>query len=328
MQRREFIMLLGGAAVAWPLCASARTSAKLWRIGFLSGSSRENVAQTGLASAFVQGMREQGYTEGTNFLIEWRFAEGRYDVLPKLAAELVELKVDVIVLGTPAAVRPVQQATSTIPIVMAYSVDPVGSGFVASLAHPGGNTTGLASSLDETVAKQMELMGAVVPGLTRIGLVSNPGNRHASAISTAEASARTAGLALVSVNATNSQGLADAFSTLVKERTGAAIVLSDAFFNTERRLIAELALSNRVPTMFSQRDYAADGGLMSYGEALSQFFRRAAFYVDKLIKGAKPGDLPVEQPTRFLLVINLTTAKALGLTIPPSLLARADEVIE
>ena len=173
MRRREFIGLVGSAA-AWPLCASAQTSAKVWRIGFLSGSSRENVAQSGLARAFVQGMREQGYTEGTNFLIEWRFAEGLYDVLPKLAAELVELKVDVIVLGTPAAVRPVQQATSTIPIVMAYSVDPVGSGFVASLAHPGGNTTGLASSVDETVPKQMELMVAVVPGLTRIGLVSNP----------------------------------------------------------------------------------------------------------------------------------------------------------
>jgi putative ABC transport system substrate-binding protein len=248
--------------------------------------------------------------------------------LSKLAAELVELRVDVIVLGTPAAVRPVQEATSTIPIVMAYSVDPVGSGFVASLARPGGNTTGLASSLDETVAKQMELMAAVVPGLTRIGIVSNPGNRHASALSTAEVSARTGGLALVAVDATNSQGLADAFSTLVKERVGAAIILGDAYFNTERRLIAELALSNRVPTMFSQREYVADGGLMSYGEALSEFFRRAAVYVDRLIKGAKPGELPIEQPTRFLLVINLKTAKALGLDVPMFLQQRADEVIE
>jgi putative ABC transport system substrate-binding protein len=167
-----------------------------------------------------------------------------------------------------------------------------------------------------------------VPGLTRIGIVSNPGNRHASALSTAELSARTAGLALVSVDATNSQGLADAFSKLVKERVGAAIILGDAYFNTERRLIAELALSNRVPTVFSQRDYVVDGGLISYGEALSEFFRRAASYVDRLIKGAKPGDLPVEQPTRFLLVINLKTARALGLDVPLFLQQRADEVIE
>jgi putative ABC transport system substrate-binding protein len=327
MKRREFITAIGVAA-AWPLRVSAQTPVKLWRIGFLAGSSRENVAQTGLAGAFVQGMREQGYTEGRNFLIEWRFAEGRYDAFPRLAAELVGLKVDVIVLGTPAAVRPVQQATSTIPIVMAYSVDPVGSGFVASLAHPGGNTTGLASSLDESVPKQIELLAAVVPNLTRIGIVSNPGNRHASALSNAKASARTAGLALVSTDATNSQELAEAFSKLGEERVGAAIILSDAYFNTERPRIAELALSNRLPTIFSQRQYVADGGLMSYGEALSEFFRRAAFYVDKLIKGARPGDLPVEQPTRFFLVINLKTAKALGLDVPLSLQQRADEVIE
>ena len=320
--------LVGGAAVAWPLRVSAQTSARVWRIGFLAGSSRANVVETGLDVAFVQGMREAGYTEGKHFLVEWRFAEGRYDALPKLAAELVGLKVDAIVLGTPAAVRVVQQATSTIPIVMAYSVDPVGSGFVASLAHPGGNTTGLASSLDESVPKQMELMAAVVPNLTRIGIVSNPGNRHTSAVSTAEVSARAAGLVLVSVDATNSQELAGAFSTLAKERVQAAIILSDAYFNTERSRIAELALSNRVPTIFSQRQYVADGGLMSYGEALSEFFRRAAFYVDKLIKGAKPGDLPVEQPTRFFLVINLKTAKALGLDVPLSLQQRADEVIE
>jgi ABC-type uncharacterized transport system substrate-binding protein len=231
-------------------------------------------------------------------------------------------------LGTPAAVLPVQQATGTIHIVMGYSVDPVGSGFVASLAHPGGNTTGLASSLDESVPKQMELIAAVVPNLTHIGIVSNPGNRHGSALSAAKVSARTAGLALVSVDVANSQELADAFSTLVKERVGAAIMLSDAYFNMERPRIAELALLNRVPTIFDQRQYVADGGLMSYGQALSEFFRRAAFYVDKLIKGAKPGDLPVEQPTRFFLVINLKTAKVLGLDVPLSLQQRADEVIE
>jgi putative ABC transport system substrate-binding protein len=174
----------------------------------------------------------------------------------------------------------------------------------------------------------MELMAVVVPNLTRIGIVSNPGNRHTTAVSTAEVSARTAGLALVSVDATNLQELESAFSTLAKERVQAAIILSDAYFNTQRSRIAELAISNRLPTIFSQRQYVADGGLMSYGEALSEFFRRAAFYVDKLIKGAKPGDLPVEQPTRFFLVINLKTAKALGLDLPLSLQQLADEVIE
>jgi putative ABC transport system substrate-binding protein len=328
MQRRTFITLVGGAAVAWPLRASAQTPGKIWRIGFLSGSSRENVVDTGLAAAFIQGMSDLGYTEGKNFTIEWRFADGRYDAFPKLAAELVGSKVDILVLGTPAAVRAAQQATSTIPIVMGYSVDPVGSGFVASLARPGGNTTGLASSLDESVPKQMELLAAVVPGLSRVGLVSNPANRHASALSVAEAAARTAGLALVSVDATNPQQLADAFSTLVRERVGAVIVLSDAFFNTHRSQIAEFAVSGRLATMFSQRQYVADGGLMSYGEGLSEFFRRAASYVDKLIKGAKAAELPVEQPTRFLLVINLKTAKALGLDVPVSLQQRADEVIE
>ena len=284
--------------------------------------------QTGIANAFVRGMRELGYNEGKNFLIEWRFADGRYEAFSRLAAELVELKVDVIVTGTTAAIRPIQQATSTIPIVMAYSVDPLGSGLVASLARPGGNTTGLSSSLDESMPKQMELVASLVPGLTRIGIVSNRGNHHESVLSTANVSARNASLELVSVNAANSQELADAFSTLAKERVGAAIVLSDAFFNAERAQIAELALSNRIPTMFSQRQYVADGGLMSYGEALVDFFQRAAGYVDKLFKGANPGDLPVEQPTRFFLVINLKTAKVLGLAVPPSLLARADEVIE
>jgi ABC-type uncharacterized transport system substrate-binding protein len=327
MKRREFITGIG-AAVAWSLPASAQTPGKMWRIGFLSGSSRENVVDTGLAGAFIQGMRELGYTEGKNFLIEWRFAEGRYDALPRLAAELVGSRVDVIVLGTPAAVRATQQATSTIPIVMGYSVDPVGSGFVASLARPGGNTTGLASSLDDTVPKQMELLATVVPGLSRVGIVSNPGNRHASALSAAEAAARTAGLSLVSMDATNPQQLEEAISALVRERVGAAIILSDAFFNTQRRRIAELALSGRLPTMFAQRQYVADGGLMSYGEGLSEFFRRAASYVDKLIKGAKAAELPVEQPTRFLLVINLKTAKALGLDVPISLQQRADEIIE
>lgn len=302
--------------------------AKSWRIGFISGASREAVFGAGLATAFVQGMRQQGYVEGKDFLIEWRFANGSYDAFARLAAELVELKVDFIVTGTPAAIPAIQQATRTIPIVMAYSTDPVGSGFIASLARPGGNTTGLASSLDQSAPKQMELIAAVVPGITRIGLVSNPKNPQASALASAEVAARRIGLQLIAVQATTPEELESAFSTMVKERAGAAMFMSDAFFNGERTRIAQLALSRRVPTMFAQRQYVADGGLMSYGQPLDDFFRRAALYVDKLIKGAVPRDLPVEQPTRFFLVLNLKTAKALGVDIPPSVLARADEVIE
>ena len=326
MQRREFFIGLTAAGVLPSIVAAQ--PAKVSRIGFISGASREILFQAGLADAFTQGMRELGYAEGKNYLIEWRFADGQYDVFPKLAAELVGLKVDIIVTGTPGAIRAIQQATSTVPIVMAYSTDPVGDGLVESLARPGGNTTGLASSLDESVPKQMELIAAVVPDLKRVGIVSNPQNPQASALATAKVAARSAGLDLVSVNAKNAQELTDAFTTLVKERVGATIVLSDAYFNGERTRIAELAISHRVPTIFAQRQYVAAGGLMSYGETLADFFRRSALYVDKIIKGARPSDLPVEQPTRFFLVINLKTTNSLGLSIPPALLARADEVIE
>ena len=327
MKRREFITLLGGAATAWPFVSGAQQPGKVWRVGFISGASRAAIFP--ISAGFPQGMRELGHVEGKDFTIEWRFADGSYERFPDTATELVKLKVDVIVLATPVAVRPVQQATATIPIVMVYSTDPVGNGFVASLARPGGNTTGLASSLDDVIPKQMELLATAVPNLSRIGLLSNSGNPNTfPVLKGAQAAAQKAGFVLVSVEAGNPEELENAFATLTSERVGAVVVMSDAFFSSQRQRIVDLALSGQLPTIFAQREYAQSGGMMSYGESLFEFHRRAASFVDKIFKGANPADLPIEQPTRFNLVINRKTADMLGITIPPQLYIFADEVIE
>jgi ABC-type uncharacterized transport system substrate-binding protein len=326
VRRREFITLLGGAAVAWPLAARAQQPERMRRIGFLGGGT---VSLQPIYNGLLQGMRELGYREGKDFVVEWRLAEGQYERFTEFAAEMVRLKVEVIVVSTPAGIRPTQQATSTIPIVMGYSTDPIGSGFVTSLARPGGNVTGLASSLDDIVPKQIELLASAVPGLSRVGLLVNPGNPNTPPVlKSAQASARQAGFVLVAVEAQTPSELEAAFVTLTKERVGAVIVIADAFFNSQRRRLVELALQARLPTMFGQREYAQEGGLMSYGESLFEFYRRAANYVDKIFKGANPADLPIEQPTLFKLVINRKTADALGVTIPPQLYIFADEVIE
>jgi putative ABC transport system substrate-binding protein len=327
LRRRELITLLGGAAVAWPLAAHAQQPAKVWRIGFLSAVNRPTFA--GLGAGFLTGMRDLGYVEGRDFVIEWRSAEGQYERFAKIAAELVEMRVDLIVTGTAAAIRPLQRATATIPIVMAYSTDPVGSGFVASLAHPGGNTTGLASSSDDSSPKQLELLATAVPKLSRAAVLLNPGTPTSSAVlKNAEAAAQKAGIVVVSMEARNQQEIENAFAALARERVQAVMVSPDAFFFGQRQLLADLALRNRLPSVFGQREYAEAGGLMSYGESLEEFFRRAASFVDKIFKGAKPGDLPIEQPTKFHLVINRKTADALGLIIPPQLYIFAEEVIE
>jgi putative ABC transport system substrate-binding protein len=327
MRRREFITLLAGAAAGWPFAARAQPAGNRWRIGWLGGASSATAFDA--VAGFPQGMRELGYVEGKDFIIEYRFAEGRYERFPELAAELVGLNVDVIVLGTPAAVRAAQQATKTIPIVMGYSTDPVGNGFVASLAHPGGNTTGLASSTDDSSPKQLELLAIAVPKLSRAAVLINRGSPTSSAVlKNAEAAAQKAGLVLLPVEARNEQEIENAFAALAREHVQAVMVASDAFFFLQRQRLAELALTNRLPSMFGQREYAEAGGLLSYGESLQEFFRRAASFVDRIFKGAKPGDLPIEQPTKFHLVINRKTADALGLTIPPLLYIFADEVIE
>jgi len=327
MRRRAFITLLGGAAAAWPLAARAQQAGKVWRIGVLSGASRETAFTN--YEGFLQGMRELGYVEGRDFVMEYRFAEGQYERFPDFAAELVRLNVDVILIGATSAIRMLQRATTTIPIVLAYSTDPVGNGFVASLSRPGGNITGLSSSSDDTAPKQLELVATVVPNVSRIGLLGNPASpTYTDVRKGAENAAQKVGLTLVSVEARNPQEIEAAFAAFVRERVQAFISAGDALFFAQRRQIAELALKSRLPSMFSQREYAAAGGLMSYGENLSEFFRRAASFVDKIFKGAKPGDLPMEQPTRFNLVINRKTADALGVAIPPQLYIFADEVIE
>jgi ABC-type uncharacterized transport system substrate-binding protein len=327
MKRREFITLLGGAA-AWPIAARAQQPGKVRRIGFLSSQPRATYG-SGLYAGFQQGMRELGYVEGKDFISEWRSADNKYERLPDLASELVRLKVDVLVTGLTAAIRPLQQATATIPIVMAYSTDPVGNRFVASLAHPGGNITGLAGSSDDTAPKQLELLAAVLASPSRIALLGNPDSTAYHPVRTnVENAAKKAGLSVVTVEARNPQEITDAFTAFAKEGVQAVIVASDGFFFGQQRRLAEFALRDHLPSMFAQREYVEAGGLMSYGENLSDFFRRAASFVDKIFKGANPGDLPIEQPTKFNLVINRKTADALGVTIPPQLYIFADEVIE
>jgi len=327
MRRREFVTLLGGAAAAWPLAARAQQAGKVWRIGLLFGSSRS--AASVLYDAFVQGMRELGYVEGKDFVIEWRFLEGNYDRIPEIVAELVRLKVDVIVTSSGAALPALKREITTIPIVMAPSTDPVGNGLVASLVHPGGNMTGLATSSDDSAPKQLELLATVIRNVSRIGLLGNPSNTNYSPIlKSVQDAAQKVSLSLVSKEARSPQEIESAFAAFAKEGVQAVMFTGDAVFFGQRRQIAELALANRLATMFPQREYVVAGGLMSYGEYLADFLRRAAPYLDKIFKGAKAGDLPIEQPTLFHLVINRKTADALGVTIPAQLYIFAHEVIE
>jgi len=328
VRRREFIAGVGGAA-AWPIVARAQQPRKVWRIGILSGIARPDSIEKSTWGGFLQGMRELGYVQGRDFVVEYRFADGKYDLFHKLKSELIENRSDVIVVGASSGISTVQKATTTIPIVMSYSIDPVGSGLVTSLNHPGGNTTGLASAQEDIVSKHVELAVSAVPGLTRLGILTNPNaQNHLPMLESASVAAKKAALVLTRVGARTLQEIEDAFGTMLNQRVEAAVFLPDSFFNSTRHKIAELAIKARLPSIFAQRDYVDAGGLMSYGESFHEFFRRAAGFVDKIFKGAKPADLPVEQPTRFFLVLNLKTAKSLGLTVPATLLARADEVIE
>ena len=327
--RRRLVVALGASALAAPLSSFGQQQGKVWRIGFISGAAPPASLETAPQGGFLQGMRELGYVEGRHFVMEWRFAEAKAERYVEFAAELARLKVDVVVTGAPQAVRPMQQAASQIPIVMGISTDPVGSGFAASLARPGGNITGIASSLEDSSPKQLELLVAAVPKMVRLGLLTTSMSpAYAAVLKRIQVSAQQARLTLVTADARNGNELAAAFATLSKGRAQAVIVPSDVLFNLNRDKIAALAISHRLPSMFGVREYVEAGGLMSYGESFREFFRRAASYVDKIIKGAKPGDLPIEQPSRFYLTINRKTARALGITIPQSLLGRADEVIE
>jgi len=326
--RRVFVGSLTGGLLAAPLAAEAQPAAKVPRIGVLGSGSRSDLSPR--LDPFRQGLRELGWVEGQNIAMEYRFAEGRYDRLPDLAAELVRLRVDLIVAVPTAAAVAAKNATATIPIVMISVGDPVGLGLVASLARPGGNVTGLSYSVGlEIFSKQLELLKETVPKVRRVAILSNPAHpAHSLQIREVNVAARSLGVQLQLLEAGGPNEFDGAFAAMVKERVGALLVVADSMFLLHRTRLADLAARSRLPAAYGTRESVEAGGLMSYGPSVSDLFWRSATFVDKILKGAKPGDLPVEQPTQFELVINLKTAKALGLRIPQSLLQRADEVIQ
>jgi putative ABC transport system substrate-binding protein len=329
MERRAFIGTLAGGLLAAPLAARAQPAGKVHRIGFLGLSSPAGYAAN--LQAFRQGLRDLGYEEGKNISIEYRWAEERNERLPALATELVRLNPDVLVTHATPGIRAAQQATSTIPIIMGTSADPVRLGFVKSLARPGGNTTGVASQLIDLAAKRLELLKEAAPNLRQVAVLSNLPNAAArEAVRETEVAARQLGVRVRSFEVKKDPiELETVFTAILRERPDGLIVIPDSLVIGPRNArITEFAARNRLPAMGGESRFAADGGLISYGGDFSEGWRLAARYVDRILKGAKPADLPVEQPTKFELVINLKTAKALGLTIPPSLLQRADQVIE
>ena len=328
-RRRQILIALGSGALIAPYASLAQQNNKIRRIGFLVAAARPPSIDAHYMGAFVRGLRDLGYVEGKNFVIEWRFADGNYQRLPALAGELVGLNVDVLVTGGTAANSALQKATTTIPIVNATMSDPVGNGFAKSLTHPGGNITGLALATTDMSPKHVELLRLIVPKLTSLGVLVNLGNSaHPAVAKSITTNAQRLGIKVRILDARNADGLTRNFSIMKQERTEAVIAVVDAFFISQRREIAELALKNNLPSMFSAQEHVEAGGLMSYGQNLADHYRRAAAYVDKIFKGAKPGNLPIEQPAVFSLTINSKTAKALGLAIPQELLLRADKVIE
>ena len=325
MKRRELITLLGGAAV-WPLATHAQQAGKLPTIGFLVAGTPTSHGQW--VAGFVQRLRELGWIEGRTITIEYRWAEGRNERFAGIAAEFVRLKVDVIVTSATAAIVAAKQATSVIPIVFAAAGDPVGTGLVASLARPGGNVTGLSIQQTDVAAKRVELLREIVPGLRRLAILGNvSGPAVVLEMREVQAAARTLGLEVITLEIRRGEDIAPAFAAL-KGHADALNVAVDPLVTSHRIRINTLALAARLPTMHGSREYVETAGLMSYGPNFPDLFRRAADYVDKILRGTKPANIPVEQPSKFDLVINLTTAKALGLDVPPMLLARADEVIE
>ena len=332
MRRREFIMRLGGAATIWPLAAHAQQPVKAPRIGFLVTAPFDTPEFRQARDPFLQGMRELGYIEGQNFRVEYRSAEGKQERFASLAVDLVGMNVDLIVAaGTPHA-RAAQLATRTIPIIVPAMSNPVADGLVASLARPGGNITGLTTLGAELTPKLLDILSQALPGLSRVAVLWHPGafSDHTAneTWKATEAAAARLRLQLRRVDVRGADDIDGAFDTIARERPEALILVQSTMFFTERRRIADLVAKHRLPSIFNTREYAALGGLMAYGANTADRFLRSAAYVDKILKGAKPADLAVEQPTKFELVINAKAAKALGITIPPILLAQADEVFE
>jgi ABC-type uncharacterized transport system substrate-binding protein len=326
MNRKAFLSAVTGGLLAAPFAAGAQQTVP--RIGYLSaGAPTSNPL---VIAAFQQGLRDLGWVEGRNIDIEYRWAEGRFDRLPDLAADLLHLRVDVIIAAPTPAALAAKNATGTVPIVAVSLTHPVELGLVRSLARPGGNVTGLSYSVGADIfGKDLELLKEVVPRVRRVAVLSNPDSpAQPLTVKNVKDAARLLGLQLQLLEARGPEGFDGAFAAMARERVGALLLVQDPAFIPHRVRLVDLAAKNRLPSIFTQREDAEAGGLMSYGPSLSDLYRRAGTYVDKILKGAKPGDLPIEQPTKFELVINLKTAKALGLTIPPSLLQRADQVIE
>jgi len=327
MSKRNFVFALGAIFLTLSFPSEAQQPAKVPRIGFLFVTSLSTISAR--IEALRQGLRELGYVEGKNIVIELRSAEGKLDRVPALAAELVRSKVDVIVTGGATDTRAAKEATNTIPIVMAQDSDPVGSGFVASLARPGGNITGLSTLAPEVSGKRLELLKEIIPKLSRVavlGISTRPGN--AQSLKEVELAAGAFKVQVQYLDVLDVREIETAFRAATKGRAEAVLVLQSPFFNSQRKQIADLAIKSRLPAIYPQTDYTEVGGLMYYGANTPDLFRRAATYVDKILKGAKPADLPVEQPKTFELIINLEAAKQIGLTIPPNVLVRADKVIK
>jgi putative tryptophan/tyrosine transport system substrate-binding protein len=327
MRRRKFIMFLGGAAVAWPLTTQAQQRQRVWRIGVLLPGSK--ITHGAYLAAFRKGLGERGYIEDRNFVLDVGWAEGRLERLPALAEELVSHKVDLIVVGSSQGTFAARQVTATIPIVQAAGGDFVANGLAVSLAHPGGNVTGLLNEAADLSAKQMQTLASIVPGMSRIGILIDPtsptdGQRRANV----EDAARALGLMVRLAAISKASDLEDALEGFSRDRIDGLVVLKDAIFVANSRRIVEFSAKARLPAIYTYRSLVAEGGLVSYGVDLANNYHSAARFVDRILKGDRPSDLPVEQPTKFELVINLKTARALGLDVPPTLLARADEVIE
>ena len=327
MDRRRFLLTSLAGALATPLTARAQQAMKVAQIGYLSGPPLS--ANAARIEAFRQGLRELNYVEGKNIIIEWRSTDGKLDRLPALAAELVGLKVAVIVTSGGAPTRRAKEATSTIPIVMTNDPDPVGDGFVASLARPGGNITGLSTFAPELSGKRLEILREVVPKLSRVAVLgSSTATGYAQTLKEIEPAAKAFKMQLQFIDVLHAKDMETAFRAASEGRAQGMLTLNSAILGSQRAQIVELAEKNRLPVMYHQNDFVEVGGLMFYGANVPDLSRRAASYVDKILKGAKPADLPIERPTKFELVINLKAAKALGLTIPQSLLLRADQVIQ
>jgi putative tryptophan/tyrosine transport system substrate-binding protein len=324
--RRAAIAALLAVGVAAPIVVRAQPLSRIPRVGVIG----ERSTPDHLLAAFAQGLRDLGYVEGQNVRLEYRYAQGASDRFPRLAAELVRLDVDVLVVGGTVAAQAAKAVTTTVPIVFTLAGDPVASGLVASLARPGGNATGMSNLVPELSAKQLELLKAAAPQVSRISLLYNPDNAvHAGpGLEGAREAARTLGVELQPLEIRSRHELASAFAALTAWRAGAVLALGDPVIGNELVQFSQLTTRHRLPAMYSRREFAEAGGLLSYGPHFSESYRRAASYVDRILKGARPADLPVERPTTFELVVNLTTARTLGLTLPPSLLGRADQVIK